>query len=185
MTQTQYFVAASVDGYIADAQGRLDWLTPFDSAAGIREHYERFLTGVGALVMGSRTYELLLNHAGPWPYADRPTFVFTRRALPRVAAADIRFVEGAVADVHPALLAASGDKQLWLVGGGELAGQFVRCGLVDELWLSVIPVVLGAGAPVFGAFGAVHVALSLGELTRFGGGVVELRYRFERAAVGG
>jgi dihydrofolate reductase len=179
MTQTQYFVAASLDGYIADAQGKLDWLTQFESAEGVREHYEQFLAGIGALAMGSRTYEFVLSHGGPWPYADRPTFVFTRRELPRVAGADIRFTSGAVADTHPSLRAASGGRNLWLVGGGEIAAQFTRAGLVDELWLSVIPVVLGAGAPLFGA---VHVALSLSEVTRFGRGLVELRYRVESVA---
>jgi dihydrofolate reductase len=181
MTKTQYFVAASVDGYIADAQDKLDWLTVFDTAEGIREHYERFVADVGALAMGSRSYEFVLNHGGAWPYAERPAFVFTRRSLPRIAGADIRFVHGAVADLHAEMSAASVGKHLWLVGGGDLALQFARAGLVDELWLSVIPVVLGAGVPLFGA---LHVPLSLTEVTRFGRGVVELRYRIEAASLG-
>ena len=81
MTKTIYFVAASVDGFIADAEGKLDWLTRFEGGEGMREHYESFLAGVGALAMGADTYLFLLSHGGPWPYPDRPTFVFTRRQL--------------------------------------------------------------------------------------------------------
>jgi len=179
MSKTQYFVAASLDGFIADVGNRIDWLLAFDGTPGLSEHYERFLAGVGALAMGARTYQFLVEQNVPWPYAERPTFVFTRRQWPVVPGADIRFVDGEVSELHPQLLAAAGPRNLWLVGGGELAAQFQRHGLIDELWLSVIPLVLGGGMSTFGRY-AVS-GLELEHVTPFARGIVELRYRLEPA----
>ena len=108
MTRTIYFVAASVDGFIADADGKLEWLTRFDGDPEIRAHYESFLSGIGALAMGAETYLFLLSHGGPWPYPDRPTFVFTRRQLQIPAGADVRLVNGKVATARNAMLRAAG-----------------------------------------------------------------------------
>jgi len=173
--KTQYYVAASLDGYIADSQDKIDWLLAFDGTPGLKEHYDAFIAGVGALAMGSRTYGFLLQHGGPWPYGALPTYVFTQRELPRIPGAELRFVRGPVAPLRAELAAAGGGKNLWLVGGGELAGQFQRAGMIDELWLSVIPRVLGAGAPLFGD--ASIGALELERVTQFQRGIVELRYR--------
>lgn len=182
MTRTQYFVAASADGFIADSEERLDWLTSFDGAEGIAAHYESFLAGVGALAMGAATYEWLVAHApgGAWPYAGRPTWVFTHRALPQIAGADVRFTQADVASVHAEMVRAAAGRNVWLVGGGELAAQLAARGLVDEILLTVIPVVLGRGTPLLPV--ATRLDLELEELTRFGRGAVELRYRVRRAA---
>ena len=100
--------------------------------------------------------------------------MFTRRELPRIPGAELRFARGPVAAMRGELLAAAGGKHLWLVGGGELAAQFQRAGMLDELWLSVIPLVLGGGAPLFGD--ASIGALELQSVTPFARGIVELRY---------
>lgn len=178
MSQTQYFVAQSLDGYIADRDNEIGWLTAFDGTPGLAEHYEAFIANVGALAMGARTYEFLLQYGGPWLYGARPTWVFTHRQLPAIAGADIRFSSNDAAAEHPHMLAAAGGKNLWLVGGGALAAQLVRPGLVDELWLSVMPVVLGGGGPLFGDASVPELTLS--EITRFDRGVVELRYRLPK-----
>ena len=179
MTRTQYYVAASIDGYIADADGRLDWLLQFNDVEGIDDHYRAFLADVGALAMGARTYEFLLAEGHPWPYTDRPTWVFTHRPLPGFAGADIRFTAADVAEVHAAMVEAAAGKHVWLVGGGDLVAQFTRRGLLDELLLCVVPVVLGGGAPLLPA--AVAGQLELTGVTRFPRGLIALRYTLPAA----
>lgn len=151
--KTQYYTATSLDGYLADEEGSLDWLFQFGAVQGMAELYTRFIEGVGAVAMGSTTYEWLLEHENvaeepdTWPY-DVPVWVFSSRTLPTVDGADVRFVQGDVAPVHAEMVKAAGDENVWLVGGGELVGQFYDHGLVDELILSIAPVTLGSGAPL-------------------------------------
>jgi dihydrofolate reductase len=180
MTRTQYFVAASIDGYIADANGGLDWLFPFGGAEGVAEHYKAFIEGVGALAMGAATYEFVLAHGGEaWPYADRPTWVFTHRELPTLPGADLRFTTEDVGVVHEQMVRAAGERNIWLMGGGNLVAQFAQRGLLDELLLGVVPVVLGGGTPVLPA--SLPGPLELKGLTRFGRGMLELRYELPTA----
>ena len=114
--------------------------------------YRPFIAGVGAIAMGATTYAWLVAHlAGTgeaWPYAQ-PCWVFTHRDPEPVAGADVRIVAGDVAPVHAAMLAAAGDRDVWVVGGGDLAAQFAAAGLLDDLVLSIAPVTLGAGRPLF------------------------------------
>ena len=151
--KTQYYTAATLDGFIADPSHSLDWLFQF----GVQEteDFAGFLREVGAVAMGSSTYEWILehlidpgaDHPQPWPYAQ-PAWVFTTRALRSVPGADIRFVRGDVAPVHQAMRAAAAGKNIWLVGGGDLVGQFHDAGLLDEIIVTVAPVTLGAGKPL-------------------------------------
>lgn len=174
--RTQYFVAQSADGFIADRAGRLDWLFRFDGAEGVRAHYERFMEGVGALVMGAATYEFVLGDLkSAWPYGARPTWVFTHRKLPAIPGADLRFVEGPIESRHAEMLASAGGRNLWVVGGGQLLAPLAAAGLIDELHLGIAPVLLGGGAPVLPVLR--DLPLELDEVTRFGMGFVELRYR--------
>lgn len=152
--KTQYFTATSLDGYIADENNSLDWLMQFGD--GPEENsYSAFISEVGAIAMGSTTYDWVLDNdtfkdpdaPKPWPY-EQPCWIFTTRDLRRVEGADIRFVKGDVAAVHKEMAAVAGDKNIWLAGGGELVGQFYDHGLLDELILSIAPVTLGAGAPL-------------------------------------
>ncbi|MGP9725523.1 dihydrofolate reductase family protein [Corynebacterium sp. AOP40-9SA-29] len=144
---THYFTASSLDGFMATAEHSLDWLTSQDFDWDGPMSPERFTEGIGALAMGATTYEWLLANADDWPYSA-PTWVFTHRDLPDVKTADIRFTQDPVAEVHAAMTAAAGDKDLWIVGGGDLAGQFADAGLLDEVWIQYAPVTLGSGAPL-------------------------------------
>ncbi len=152
--KTLYYTAASLDGFLADPQNSLDWLFQFQPPEG-EDNYEVFAKEVGALAMGSTTYEWLLNHEifpegrepKPWFYSQ-PTWVFSSRTLRVVEGADIRFVKGDVRPVHAEMLKAAGEKNVWVVGGGELAGQFYDHGLLDELVISFASVTLGEGAPL-------------------------------------
>jgi dihydrofolate reductase len=154
---TQYYTATSIDGFIADRGNSLDWLFQVGSggdAGNVR--FGPFMAGVGAMAMGATTYEWVLNHErlledpSSWPkyYGAVPCWVFTHRDLPAVPGATLMFTQGSVRDAHQQMTEAAGGRNIWLVGGGDLAGQFADEGLLDEILLSVAPVTLGAGAPL-------------------------------------
>lgn len=144
---THYYTASSIDGFIADAENSLEWLFPNDIDQAGPMNYQGFIADVGALAMGATTYQWLLdNFADEWHY-EQPVWVFTHRAFP-TPAADVRFASGEVASLHADLVAAAQGKHVWVVGGGELAGQFADAGLLDEIWVQYAPVVLGVGAPL-------------------------------------
>lgn len=155
MSLTQYYTATTLDGFIADPNNSLDWLFTRQREEDGPQNYGAFIADVGALAMGSTTYEWLIHHesAGKdpedwqWPY-DIPCWVFTHRQLPVVPHAAIEFTSVEVATVHKAMVAAAGDRNVWIVGGGDLAGQFADAGLLDEVIVSIAPVTLGAGAPL-------------------------------------
>jgi dihydrofolate reductase len=145
---TQYYTATSLDGFIADSHNSLDWLFPRRREGDGPLGYDEFLARVGALAMGSTTYEWLLEHlTSGWPY-EIPCWVFTHRRLPVVPDAAIEFRSGDVAPVHEEMVAAAGGRNVWIVGGGDLAGQFADAGLLDEVLVTIAPVTLGAGAPL-------------------------------------
>jgi dihydrofolate reductase len=125
--------------------------------------YDEFIAGVGALAMGSTTYEWILDHHEDWPY-ELPCWVFTHRELRVVPEARIEFVSGDVAPVHAEMAAVAGERNIWIVGGGDLAGQFADGGLLDEVIAWVAPVTLGGGAPLLPR----RIELRLEELRRNG-----------------
>lgn len=151
--KTQYYTATSINGFLADEENSLDWLFQFGRIDSMKDHYPRFINQVGAAAMGSTTYEWILEHENllknpvKWPYKI-PTWVFSTRKLPVIDGADIRFVEGDIAPVHAEMVEAADGKNVWLVGGGDLAGQFHEYGLLDEIILSIAPVMLESGAPL-------------------------------------
>lgn len=155
MSRTIYRTATSFDGYFADGDHSLGWLFAVDQAE--TDDHDAFLRTVGVIVEGSSTYEWVLREtdmlAKPeqWQqhYGSRPTFVFTSRELPRPAGADVRFRRGSVGDHLSEIVAAAGQLDVWVVGGGDLAGQFHDVGALDEIMLTVAPVALAAGSPLF------------------------------------
>jgi dihydrofolate reductase len=175
-----YYTATSLDGFIATEDDSLDWL--FQLGDLEESSYPGFIAEVGALAMGSSTYEWMLRNAdavvaetgAAWPYTQ-PAWVFTRRALPAIEGADIRFVQGDVRRVHEEMATAAAGRNIWIVGGGDLAGQFHDAGLLDELIIQIASVTLGAGKPLFPR--SVHPpALHLRAVRQMGEGMVELRY---------
>jgi dihydrofolate reductase len=184
--RTQYYTATSLDGFIATEDDSLDWLFPLGDLGS--SSYPAFFAEVGALAMGSTTYEWIVRHAerveaeagSTWPYAQ-PTWVFSRRTLAPVPGADVRFVAGDVRPVHTAMRAAAGGKNLWIVGGGDLAGQFFDAGLLDEVIVQVGSVTLGQGKPLFPRR-VLHPTLRLLSVQQMGPTMVELRYEVDRTA---
>ena len=174
MSATVYYVAASADGYIADRDNRLEWLLSFGFEQ-FQAHYDAFMTGVGALVMGSATYEFILGQDEPeWPYTGLPVWVVTHRQLPSVEGPDLRFVQGTVDELHPRIASSAGERDVWLVGGGNLAAQFADAGLLDRLLITYMPVMLGAGYPVLPV--SRQLDLQLERTTPFPSGAVEFAY---------
>jgi dihydrofolate reductase len=182
--KTQYYVATSLDGFIADSQNSLDWLFQFggDGGDSHSNSYSDFISEVGAIAMGSTTYEWILthqinesaDHQKSWVY-KQPTWVFTSRILPIIERANIQFVKEDVRPVHQAMMVAAGNKNIWLVGGGDLVGQFYDHGLLDEIIVSIAPVTLGSGAPLLPRT-IKTPPLKLLSSTVHGGAFAELRY---------
>jgi dihydrofolate reductase len=151
--RTQYYTATTLDGFIATPDDSLDWLMALGDVA--ETSYPSFIRDVGALAMGSATYDWLLRNAiapesgepEPWPY-EQPTWVFSSRVLPPVPGADIRFASGDVRPVHREMVEAASGRNVWLVGGGDLVGQFLDHGLLDDIFVQIASVTLGAGKPL-------------------------------------
>ncbi|WP_040792936.1 dihydrofolate reductase family protein [Nocardia paucivorans] len=150
--RTQYYTATSLDGYIADSDNSLDWLLEIADDGSAESDISRFLSEVGAMCMGATTYEWIVANESTqdWKqnYGDLPCWVFTHRELPPIPGANLHFVSGDVEQVHKRMAEAAGARNIWVVGGGDLAGQFADAGLLDEIIAGVAPVTLGGGAPL-------------------------------------
>jgi dihydrofolate reductase len=168
---TQYYTATSLDGFIADPDNSLGWLFTREREEDGPLNYGDFIADVGAMAMGSTTYEWILEHEldgkeqseWKWPY-DIPCWVFTHRQLPAVPNSGVEFTSADIPTVHEAMAAAAHERNVWIVGGGDLAGQFAEAGLLDEVIVSIAPVTLGGGAPLLPR----RIELRLDELGRNG-----------------
>ena len=171
MGLTQYYTATSLDGFLADPDNSLEWLFTRQREEDGPLNYGDFIAEVGAMAMGSTSYEWILGHEladkdpaeWRWPY-EIPCWVFTHRQLPVVPDAPIAFTSADVASVHEEMVVAAGGRNVWIVGGGDLAGQFADVGLLDEVIVQFAPVTLGAGAPLLPR----RIELRLDELGRNG-----------------
>jgi len=173
MGKITYYVAASLDGLITGPDGDLSWLDDF---AGDNEDYgyHKFLASVDTLVMGSHTYEQILAF-GSWPYDDKSTHVMTKRDLPAAPGAQVAFHSGSAVELIKNIKRDSpGD--IWLVGGGLLAYDFLAHGLLDELQLYVMPVILASGVRLFSGHGQ-DIRFDLKSTVLYETGVARLIYR--------
>jgi dihydrofolate reductase len=183
----RYYCAATLDGYIAESDDRLDWLLTYegefegaDSDEG-QAGYQTFYEGIGAMVMGSVTYEWVLAHGGGWAYKGKPTWVLSSRQLdqPEDDEVDIRVVDAKVPDLIDELRDAAGERDLWVVGGGNVASQFADHGLLDRVEMTIVPVVLGEGKPLFDRRLPGGPMQLIGSRT-FSSGMVGLTYEVRR-----
>ena len=173
-------MAASLDGFIARRDGRVDWMETSDTFADgeivAPEAVEAFLATIDCYVMGSRTYETALRFEAQgfgWAYGDKPTFVLTTRDLPQTRPT-VEFHSGDLAqfvnrELRPRF------RTIWVVGGGAVAGECLRRGLADDVRYSMLPVLIGDGIPFFEKLDR-DVALHLVEVNAYKNGMVELRY---------
>ena len=174
-------MAASLDGFIARKDGRVDWMETadtFDSGATLGPgDVEAFLATIDCYVMGSRTYETAMRFESQgygWAYGDKPTFVLTSRELPRVRES-VELYSGDLAHLVNERLRPR-FRSIWFAGGGAVCGECLRLGLADEVRYSILPVVIGEGIPFFEKLGG-DVALHLMETSAYRNGMVELRYQ--------
>jgi dihydrofolate reductase len=173
-------MVASLDGFIARKDGRVDWLETADEFAGGDTldpgFIEAFLKTIDCYVMGARTYETALSFEAQglgWSYGDKPTFVLTRRKLPRLRDT-VEFYSGDLAQfvngrLRPAF------RSIWFVGGGMVSGECLRLGLADDIRYSILPILIGDGIPFFDKLDR-DLALHLAEVKAYKNGIVELRY---------
>ena len=177
-------MAASLDGFIARKDGSVDWLETADEFADGETlapgAVEAFLKTIDCYVMGSRTYETALGFEAKgfgWAYGDKPTFVLTRRELPRTRDT-VSFYSGDLAQLVNERLRPR-FHSIWVVGGGAVSGECLRLGLADEVRYSILPILIGDGIPFFGKLDK-DAALHLAEVKGYKNGMVELRYEVRR-----
>ena len=172
-------MAASLDGFIARKNGRVDWLETSDEFVGgdtmDQGFVEAFLKTIDCYVMGSRTYETALSFEAKglgWSYGDKPTFVLTTRELPR-SRDTVEFYSGDLVQFVNGLKPRF--RSIWVVGGGALAGECLRLGLADDVRYSILPILIGDGISFFEKLDR-DVALHLAEVKAYKSGMVELVY---------
>lgn len=178
-------MVASLDGFIARRDGRVDWLETSDTFEGgtalTQDMVERFLDTISCYVMGSRTYETALafeTRGLGWAYGDKPTFVLTRRTLPQTRAS-VEFYSGDLRRLVAEQLKPR-FASIWFVGGGHLSAECLRLQLADEVRYSIVPVVIGDGIPFFHGLDT-EIGLHLLEATAYNSGMVALRYEVRKA----
>jgi len=170
-THIVYYVATSLDGFIATSDGGVEWLSSFGTSAD-DGGYQAFYATVDTLLMGSRTYEQILGF-GDWPYPDKPCWVFSHRDLP-VSRSEVRLTRRTPLEVVSELQT-HGLRRAWLVGGGQLAAAFRAQRLITDYIVTVFPVLLGGGLPMFGATGAQE-QLRLLSSRPLSNGIIQLSY---------
>ena len=177
MTEIIYYVAASLDGYIATPDGSIDWLAAYnveDEDYGFSAFYQ----SVDALVEGSKTYEQALGF-GAWPHPGKPCWVCTRRSF-ETKHAEVTFTSASPQDVVAELRRRQFGR-VWLVGGAQLAASFRSHRLIDQYVVSVVPTLLGSGIPLFGA-ASPQEKLKLDECKQYSTGLVQLSYMRDGSA---
>ncbi len=177
-------MVASVDGFIARRDGRVDWLEVADEFAGgdtlTPEFVQAFLQTIDCYVMGSRTYETALDFEAKglgWSYGDKPTVVLTRRQLPKTRET-VEFYSGDLTHLVNERLRPS-FRSIWFVGGGAVSGECLRLGLADEVRYSIVPILIGEGIPFFGRLDK-DVSLHLVDVKAYTSGMAALRYEVRK-----
>ena len=174
MRKVILFSAMSLDGWVADKNGKIEWLTSFPNPAGSDYGINDFLSTVDTTLMGNNTYKDVLELSETFPYADKTNYVFTRNKELQNNE-QVQYVHTAVNDFVKKLKEQEG-KDIWLAGGGLLNGAMIEAGLIDEMILHLIPVVLGEGRAAFGGVDVVK-SFDLTACKTYETGVVELHYR--------
>lgn len=166
------FIACSLDGFIAGPGDDLSWLP---GPVGEDDYgYGAFIAEVGALLMGRRTHDVVAGFSGEWPYGERPVLVATTRPLSSTQPT-VRAVQGPIESLVQAAREAAGERDVYL-DGGNLIREAIDAGLVDELTITVVPMVLGQGVPLLAGTTRRH-ALERVDVRALSGGLVQLTYR--------
>ena len=174
MSKVIYYVASTLDGYIATKDHTLEWLENFD-VGDDASSYEDFYQKIGAIVMGSKTYKWILDNCpGEWPYVDIPTFIITTENLAKPPHENIQFVQDSAHDLAKKAKDSANGKDVWIVGGGKTAAYFANSRVLDQLFITIIPVFLGNGIPLIPVENKLRTKLLSHRILR--SGVIEYIY---------
>lgn len=166
-------IAASLDGYIARPDGSVDWLDSYQTE-GEDYGYGEFYESIDALMMGRETYEIVRN-LGDWPYADKSTYVLTQQEL---SSDNQRIIFTSKDPISLSrFFQSQGYEKIWLAGGGQLAASFLKYNLIDEIILSLIPICLGEGVPLFPNNSGSQKDFTLIDTKSYSSGIVQIHYR--------
>ena len=178
MSRVRVFIACSLDGFIAGPNDDIAWLnSPVDDTDPTEDTFKPFLEEVGSMLMGRRTHDVVAGFEGEWPYGDLPILVATKRPL-ESALESVQAIGGDIESMIAAAKTAAGSGDVYL-DGGSLIRSALDTGLIDEMTITVIPVILGQGLPLFAGVAQRHALQFLGGRS-IGGGLMELRYRPEQ-----
>ena len=171
MRKISLYIASSLDGYIARPDGDIKWLEEFPNPDNNDFGYHEFLKGVDTTIMGGATYRQVLTF-GEWPYPDKDNFVFTKQL--GLEDSNVSFVNDDIVSFAKELRKRKGEK-IWLIGGGQINSIFLKNDLVDEMILTIVPIVLGDGIPLF-AKDEINKTLRLEKTHAYPNGMVQLTY---------
>jgi dihydrofolate reductase len=182
--QVRVYIATSLDGFIAGPNDDLSWLPGGDQLADTAGTdsdalgYEDFIAAVGALLMGRRTYDVVRGFDLPWPYGDLPVLVATTRTLDAAPPGTVRAVSGPITELIASAKTAAGGKDVYL-DGGTLIRQGAESDLIDDLTITMAPIALGSGHPLFAGINKRY-PLELLSHHRHPGGMIQIRARPKR-----
>ena len=180
-SRVRVYLASSIDGFIAGPDDDLSWLPEDDQITGATDtdpnalQYDEFIADVGVLLMGRGTYDVVRGFGVPWPYGDRPVLVATHRTLDDNPPATVRAVQGSIVELIENAKRVAGGRDVYL-DGGSLVRQAAEAGLIDDLTITIAPVALGSGHPLFAGM-SERYPLEIVSHHRSGGGMLQIRLR--------
>jgi len=169
------FIAATIDGFIARENGSLDWLFSLPNPNNIDHGYNAFIDSIDVIIMGSKTYDEVLGFGVEWPYKDQKTYILTSNKSYKIKTENTFIVDSIDINLIEKLKHES-QKNIWLLGGGNVITQFLNLGAIDEMTISIIPIILGRGLSLFPNHPS-EANFELGSSVVFETGVVNLMYK--------
>lgn len=175
MSSIKLYIATTIDGYIANKNGNLDWLHNMPNPQKVDFGYDDFISGIDTLVMGRKTYETILAFDVAWPYNHCKTYVLSHKNDLNLSSPQTQLLNNLDA-LTIAQLKNDAKKGIWLVGGGQLISRFIELGQIDEMILSIVPKLIGEGIPLFPPTQSEHDFV-LTRTESFENGLVNLHYK--------
>lgn len=174
MSNIKLYIATTLDGYIAKADGNLDWLYSLPNPDKLDFGYGDFIAGIDTLIMGRSTYEAIIGFGVEWPYNACKTYVVSHNSELLLSSPDT-YLLNKIDAISITQLKKDSNKGIWLVGGGQLIATFLELGLIDEMILSIVPKLIGEGIPLFPPNQSEHNFV-LTRTESFENGLVNLHY---------
>ncbi len=174
MSRIQCYIAQSIDGYIARPKGEIDWLDIIPIPENSDLGYGEFYSNIDTVIMGRKTYDEVMGFGVPWPYADAKCYIVTSDTTYQANTPNTHLVHKIDQEFIDQLREQS-NQNIWLIGGGSLVSAFMKLDALDDLLLSIIPIVLGEGISLF-PDKPKETQFDLKKVDDFGNGAVMLTY---------